>query len=119
MHVQQLPHLGDDCVVDDAALLVGEAAEGPGAVLQARNVSHNEALDESDGVLTLLAECCMLRSAFWNTAALAPTHHGPAWRRNALRRQLTLREMPHMWLTSKSAARFLHCSVESIMLSLY
>ncbi len=32
---------------------------------------------------------------------------------------LTFSEMPHMWETSKSDAAFLHCMVESMMLSLY
>jgi hypothetical protein len=45
--------LGDDGVVDDAALLVGEAGQAAGAVRQAGDVAHDQPLQEGDRVLAL------------------------------------------------------------------
>lgn len=47
--------LGDDRVVDDAALLVGENRQGAGAVGQAGDVADDQRLEERDGVLALRA----------------------------------------------------------------
>lgn len=46
-------YLGDHSVVDDAAMLVGEHAEGAGAVRDARNVAHHQLLQEGHCVLAL------------------------------------------------------------------
>ena len=50
---ESLAHLGDDCVVDDSTLLVGEAAERASTVLEAGDVAHHQGLDKSNGVLAL------------------------------------------------------------------
>ena len=48
-----LIHLGDDRVIDDAPLLVGEAAEGPCPILEPGDVADHERLGEGDGILAL------------------------------------------------------------------
>ena len=49
-------HLGDNCVVDDAALLVGDDGQGARVVRQASYVTDHQLLNELDGVLAL-REC--------------------------------------------------------------
>jgi hypothetical protein len=49
-------HLGDDGVVDGAALLIGEDREGAGAVLEAHDVGDDEGLEEGDGLAAHEAE---------------------------------------------------------------
>ena len=113
-------------VVNDAALLVGEHRQGAGAVGQARNVAHNQRLQEGDGVLALRSQeiadgwrCVRLRAARLPPgrqaslqAAAAPTQRAAVLSIN----ERTLRVRPHMWDTSNREAFSRHHSVLSMML---
>ncbi len=50
---QFIAHLGDHSVVNDAALLIGEHAEGAGAIGDARDVADHQLLQERHCILAL------------------------------------------------------------------
>ena len=49
--VQDYP--GDDCVINDTTLLVGDQTVGTGAILHPGHVTNNDGLNKADRILTL------------------------------------------------------------------